>query len=58
MIIAEKMFSMEEAISVLKPEKVMTDEFNIARGLSFQEWPLLKESKILVGTRERKISED
>ena len=36
--------------------KVMTDKFNVAGGLTFQEWPLLKESKI--GSWERKIGKD
>ena len=36
--------TLDEAL--LKAEKVMTDEFNIARGLKFQEWPEPKLSKI------------
>ena len=32
--------------------------FTSLGGLAFQEWPLLKESKILVGSRESKIRKD
>ena len=45
---------MEEAL--LKKEKEMIDEFNVAEGLAFQEWPPQKKKKNR--TMEKKISKD